>query len=122
MQQTILLDSNENTRKIEREEQGRFVFSVLTAFGLQDNPTWDWDGRELTTEQQIKMRKLLAAYKFEIVDDMDGGVKIYCEQELVGEFKKPHYVLRKDSGQVNPDKKLYLEMKIDTWSVLETKD
>ena len=120
MQSTILLNSNENTKQVELEEQGRFVYSILSAFGL---PLDDWQGDELTTEQHIHLRKVLSTYGFEIVNDLDGGVKIYCKgdnkMDLVGEFRKPRYILRKDARQVDPTKKVYLEMLTDTWSILE---
>jgi hypothetical protein len=122
MQSTILLNSSENTHQVEAEEQGRFVYSILSSFGL---PLDDWQGEELTPEQHIGLRKVLFAYGFDIISDMDGGVKIYLrddntkENSLVAEFKKPHYILRKDAGQPNPNKRLYLEMITNTWSILE---
>jgi hypothetical protein len=120
MQNTILLNTSENTRQVEREEQGQFVRSVLTAFGVPIDTIWT--ETELTVEQNMKLRKLLSQYKIEIVDDMDGGVKMYCEKEKIAEFHKPHYILRKDMGQVDPKKRLYLEMTTNTWSVLDQKD
>lgn len=116
MQSTILLNSSENTKQVELEEQGRFVYSILSAFGV---PVEDWQGGELTTEQHIKLRKTLGEYRIEVINDLDGGVKLYCEGEMIGEFKKPRYVLRKDLKQVDPTKKLYLEMYMSTWSILE---
>jgi hypothetical protein len=120
MHSTILLNSSENTHQVEREEQGRFVHSILSAFNV---PLEDWEGEELTTEQHMKLRKILSAFKIEVISDMDGGIKIYCEgdkkYELIAEFKKPRYVLRKDAGNIDPNKRNYLEMILDTWSILE---
>ena len=122
MQQTILLNSSENTRQIEAEEQGRFIYSILSQFGM---PLEDWDGGELSVEQHMKLRKSLFTRGFEIINDMDGGVKIYLrndttkENDLIAEFKKPYYVLRKDQANINPNKRLYMEMRLDTWFILE---
>jgi hypothetical protein len=117
MQSTILLNSSENTHQIELEEQGRFVYSILSAFGV---PLDDWQGGELSNEQHIHLRSVLRSYQIEVINDLDGGVKIYCEGELIGEFHKPRYILRKDAKQVDPTKRLYLEMITNTWSILET--
>jgi hypothetical protein len=120
MQSTILLNTNENTRQVEREEQGRFVKSILTAFGVPIEE--HWIDEELSVDQTMKIRRILSQYKIEIVDDMDGGVKMFCEKDMIAEFKKPHYVLRKDNSQKDPNKKLYLEMTTNTWSILDRKD
>jgi len=124
MQQTILLNATENTKQVEREEQGYFVHSLLSAFvGAPIDEIWTEP--ELSMEQHTQLRKLLTVYGIEVLNDNDGGVKIYCwnktdnKHELIGEFRKPHYVLKKDPGQVDPNKKQYLEMTINTWSSLE---
>lgn len=124
MQQTILLNATENTRQVEREEQGHFVRSILSAFGVPIDDIWD--SEELSTDQHIKLRKVLSTYKIEIIDDNDGGVKIHCwdketnKYQMIGEFKKPYYRLKQDPSQVNPNKKQYLEMSISTWSIFDT--
>lgn len=120
MQSTILLNSSENTHQVELEEQGRFVHSVLSAFGL---PLGDWQGEVLPVEERMRLRKELASRKIEIVNDLDGGVKVYCESdgkyEMIAEFRKPRYVLRKDAGHPDPNKRTYLEMLLDTWFILD---
>lgn len=103
MTATILLNATENTKQVEREEQGHFVRSILTAFGVPIDDIWNTD--ELSADQNIKLRKLLSTHKIEIVDDCDGGVKIHCwdkdasKYNLIAEFKKPHYVLKKIRGK-----------------------
>lgn len=116
MHSTILLNASENTKQVEREEQGHFVHSILSAFGF---PLEGWQGEELTVEQHMKLRKTLSSRSFEIIDDLDGGVKICLKGELIGEFKKPRYVIRKDAGNIDPNKRIYLEMITETWSILE---
>jgi hypothetical protein len=120
MQTTILLDTNENTRKVEHEEQAHFVRSILTGFNVPIDDIWT--DETLDVADMMKLRKMLSVYKIEIVDDLDGGVKIFCEQSLIAEFKKPHYVLKKDPGQVDPRKRLYLEMTTNTWSILDQEE
>jgi len=122
MQQTILLNATENTKQVEREEQAAFIHSVLTIMGVDEaihSAGIDWQGKDMPVDDIIKMRKLLSNYQLEIVNDMDGGVKIFCEQQLIAEFKKPTYTLRQDLKAVDPRKKLYVEMKTELWSIFE---
>jgi hypothetical protein len=118
MQQVILLNATENTRQVELEERERFVRGVLEAMELPLEGVWD-EQSILSTEGKIKLRSILSAYKIEVVDNMAGEIKIYLEDQLVGEWKKCRYVLKKDLGQHNPKKRLYLEMHTDFSSVFD---
>jgi len=50
---------------------------------------------------------------------MDGGLKIYHEKDIIGEWFKCEYILKKDIGEIDPRKKLFFEMKVNFWSVFE---
>jgi hypothetical protein len=118
MKSVILLNSNENTRQVEDEEKTRFVRSVLDSIGIPLENIWDDDGI-LSVENKIKLRSVLSVYNIKIIDDSDGGLRLYVDQDLVGEWKKCQYVLKKDLSEIDPSKKLYLEMHVDYWSVFE---
>ncbi len=118
MKNVILLNSNENTKQVEEEEATRFVRSVLDSIGLPIDNIWDEDG-VLSVENKIKLRGILSAYSVQIIDDYDGELRIYVEQQLIGEWKKCEYVLKKDLAQPDPSKKLYLEMHVNYWSMFE---
>lgn len=119
---TILLDYNCSTREVEDEEKNRFLFTLLqqcfdtteVAKELQD--IWS-DNLTLTPNQKIKLRSILSKYNILVRDDNDGGLKIYLEKELIGSFKKPRYVLKKQADALEPRKRYYLEMFIECWSM-----
>jgi hypothetical protein len=118
MKNVILLNSNENTKQVEEEEKTRFVRSVLESVGLPIDNIWDEDG-QLSIENKIKLRGILSAYDVQVIDDYDGELRLYADHQLIGEWKKCEYVLKKDLTQVDPSKKLYLEMHVNYWSVFE---
>jgi hypothetical protein len=116
MQYTILLDKHENTKEVEKQEQARFI---KTLFDSLEVPI-EWDPDEaLTIESKLKLRKSLETYNINIINDNDGGVKVFANRDLIGDWFKPHYVLKQDYSQINPNKKLYLEMHVNFWTIFE---
>jgi len=116
MEYTILLDKNAKIREIEAEEQTRFVVSIIEALEIP----FEWDSNQtFTILDKVRLRKLLNQYNISVIDDMEGGLKIFLERELIAEWKKPFYVLREDPSQIDPKKKLYIEMKCSFSSMFE---
>lgn len=116
MQYTILLDKHENTKDVERQEQARFIKTVLDSL---DVPI-DWNPDEsLTITSKLKLRQTLEMYNIHILDDTDSGIKIFVNRDLIGDWSKPHYILKTDYSQIDPNKKLYLEMNINFWTIFE---
>jgi hypothetical protein len=118
MQGTILLNYDENTRRVEEEEKSKFLRSVLDEMGVPVSEFWTSDA-PLTINQKIKLREILGAYSIQVIDDLDGHMQIYVEGELIGEWNKCTYKLKRDLQQLDPRKQLYLEMKIDCWSLFD---
>jgi hypothetical protein len=118
MESVILLNSNENTKQVEEEEKARFTYNVLETLGIPLDDTWDENG-ELSIQGKIKLRSVLSMYNVQIIDDMGGGLQIYCDKQLIANWNKPSYILKKDYHQIDPRKKLFLEMKISAWSIFE---
>ena len=120
MRGTILLNYNENTKRVEEEEKNRFLKSLLDQMDINTDDIWN--GEILSIEQRIKLRGILATYGIQIIDDLDGTLQIYVDNEKVAEWIKPTYKLKKDLRQIDPRKQLYLEMLIEYWSLFEGKD
>lgn len=122
MESVILLNSNENTRQVEEEEKSRFVRSIMDSLGLPVEEVWDENG-ELSVDSKIKLREILLAYEIQVIASADGELQIYHNNDgqevLIGEWKKPQYVLKRDYTARDPRKKLYLEMKVNFWSIFE---
>jgi hypothetical protein len=116
MRYTILLDRNEKTKDIEAQEQSRFVKTVLEALEVPI----DWNPDEpLTVQSKIELRKSFNTHKINVIDDMDGGLKVFHNNDLIGEWYKCSYKLKEDISQIDPKKRLYLEMNIHFWMIFE---
>ena len=116
MQYTVLLNKDAIIRDIEAEEQTRFIMSVIEALEVP----FDWDPNEpFSVLDKVRLRKVLNQYHISIIDDMAGGVKIYLENDKIAEFFKPRYVLKEDPSQIDPKKKLFIEMHCDFNSLFE---
>lgn len=118
MKGTILLNHTENTKKVEEEEKTRFLRSILEQMGVPIQEFWVTED-PLTVDQKIRLRGILVTYGIRIIDDLDGHMQIYVEGELVAEWHKCIYKLKRDLRELDPRKQLYLEMEINCWSLFE---
>ena len=121
MKGIILLNYNDNVQQVEEEEKSRFLRSLLEQMGVPIEDIWK-DEILLTIEQKIKIRNLLTTYAVQVIDDLDGHMQVYVEGEKVGEWNKCIYKLKQDISQLDPRKKLYIEMEIDCWSIFEEQE
>jgi|ERR1035437_4977862 hypothetical protein len=128
MQGTILLNYNENTHQVEEEEKSRFLreflentFESSPDVSTQIKEIWDVDG-PLSAPQKVKMRNILNTYNVMVIDDLDGHMKIYVDNELMAEWLKCSYKLRKDLQVTDPQKRIYLEMHVECWSVFDSQE
>ncbi len=121
MKGIILLNSNENTRLVEEEEKAKFVKNVLEAIGIPVEGLWGEDGG-LSPQGTNQLRRTLASFNTIVVEDGDGGLKIHVDKEVVADWKKPTYILKRDLSEIDPKKKLFLEMHTNFWTVFENAD
>lgn len=120
MKTSIFVD-REDIRTIEAEEQLNFVSDVLENMGLPTDDCFINEGsREFTLSNKINLRALLNKFQVLILDDRDGGIKIFVDNELIAEWKKSTFELRQDLTAINPSKKLFAVLHIEYWSVFET--
>lgn len=121
MKGTLLLNHNEDTKAIEEEEKNKFLYAILDQMGLPVKEFWTNDSI-LTVDQRMKLRNILSTYNIDVLDDSDGHMQIYVEDELIGEWYKCEYKLKKDLRQRDPRKQLYLEMQVNYWSIFEQQE
>lgn len=126
MKGTILLNHNENTRRVEEEEKFRFLrgllvqmFEDVAAVVAQIDEIWT-DETNLTIDQKIRMRQFMNTYGLQVIDDGDGNMKVFLESQLIGEWFKSKYKLKQDLAQIDRKKRFYLEMEVNCWSVFDS--
>lgn len=118
MKGTILLNYSENLNQVEEEEKNRFLYDILDQMGVPITEFWS-PGETLNVNQKIKLRNTLTAFDVHILDDREGRLEVYVENELIGTWDKCNYKLKKDMSALDPRKRLYFEMEVNCWSIFE---
>ena len=119
MKATILLNNNyREAKQVEDEEKSRYLRGILELMGVPIAEIWPSENL-LNVEQRIKLRSILATYNIQVIDDLDGHMQIYVEGEKVAEWFKCNYKLKRDLREIDPRKRHYLEMEVNTWSLFE---
>lgn len=117
----IIQADREDIRTVEKESQNLFIFDILAMCGIPEEqlvPCFPGvDGMSIA--QRMALRKLCSQYDVFIVDDFDGGVKIYVNDDIIAEWKKPHYVMRTDPTAKEKSKRIYVEIHCSWWSLFE---
>ena len=118
MKYTVLLNVDENKKQVETEEQFKFVKSIMEALEIPIN--WNFEEpSSFSIEDKKKFRNTLEQFGIQVIDDRDGIVTIYHEKEKIAEWSKCQYKLKRDYSQINPMKRLYVEMSVNFWSIFE---
>jgi hypothetical protein len=117
---SIYID-REDLALAEAEERDLFIKEVLTKIGIPLEEIWPEEHLE-TVEDKIEFRKLMDHYDVDILDDGDRGVKIYVDDDVIAEWKKPRYILRIDYQARRPVNRVFYEMIISFWSMFEGDD
>lgn len=118
MKATILLNYDENVQEVEEEEKTRYLRSILEQMGIPIQEFWTTDSK-LSIKQRMKLREILGKWGVQVIDDLDGHMQIYVEGELVAEWLKSTYKLKRDLRERDPRKQMYLEMEVNCWSLFE---
>lgn len=117
------LASRDNYRKVEEEWKYEFIYHVLSNIGI---PKEILDGcfpeggiESFTVQHKIELRHYMKQFDVTIVDDRDGGIKIFVEKERIAEWKKCVFALREDPKEVDPSNRLYVEITADIWTIFD---
>lgn len=80
---------------------------------------WKEEDTFLSANQKIKLHDLLSKWNIQVISYNEGGMKIFNDQTLLGDWKSPICIVKKDNLSDNPRKQFYLEITFDHWSVFE---
>ena len=111
----IILVSHQNFKTVENEEKVKWLRSILSKMSI---PLDNWPENPSMNDLR-KMRKLLLSQGVQIIDDNNEGLLIYVGNDLVAEWRKPNYVLKKDINERDPRYRTYLEMHLKRRPVIE---
>lgn len=129
----VRIASLDNFREVEKEWQWEFIFYVLDSIGISEEELKpclpeDNDFSKFNTKEKIAFREIIAKRDITVVDDRDGGIKIYVyigeleENILIAEWKKCKFVYREDSTKISPNNKIYIELQANIWTSFENEE
>ena len=108
-------------REAIEEERLQFIVFVLDAMGvpIEDCFPDSLSPQEVTIDHREKLRAILEKYNINIVDNYDKTCEIFLEKDKVASWMKPWVELKKDFSEVNPKRRIYVEIHLNCWSVFE---
>lgn len=121
----IILTDREETSSFEAKAQLDFILSFLHQSGIPRKkllPCTVTDNQFFSVENKILLRKICDQEQISIVDDTNGGLKIYIKSDnqniLVAEWYKPIHIL-----QIDPKhKKILVQIHIHWWTIFEEEE
>jgi hypothetical protein len=111
----VILVNQQDALEVENEEKVKWALNILETMGL---PVNEWQV-EPTMNNLRSIRRQLKSEDIDVIDDSNGGLEIYCMGTLIGEWRKPRYILREDPKEINDYYKYYLEMHINEKTYLD---
>lgn len=115
IQYSIFVD-REDVKTVEEEERNGFIKDTLKQIGLDIDDIWP--EILLSLEEKIKLRDYLNKFDILILDTKD-TFEIYVGKELVAKWYRPLFALKTDLSEINPSKKIFVEMTIMHESIFE---
>lgn len=115
IQYTIFVD-REDVKTVEEEERNGFVKKTLEQIGLDVSEIWP--DILLSVGEKIKLRDYLNKFDVLILDTKE-TYEIYVGKELVAKWYRPLFKLKTDLSEINPSKKIFIEMTIMYESIFE---
>lgn len=119
LKEVILLNYTDNVRNVEMQEKLKFLLETFLHMSLPEEELEKVFGGDidLSVEQKLELKKILNKYNIRL--DYTEGLDIYLDEELIAQWHKPIYILKRDFSKERK-KQLYLEMTIEKWSIFES--
>jgi hypothetical protein len=117
MNKVILLNKNDASIG-EEEAKYEFLKFNLLSMGLPVAEYLPETYDNFTVNFRIKLRETLFKYQV-FIKEIGKEMQIWVDNKLIAEWKRPKFVLKCDGEEINPSKRLYLEMHLDYYSSLE---
>jgi hypothetical protein len=72
--------------------------------------------------QKAKLRKVLDQNNITISDNHDGSLLVFIDHDIIAEWGVPNFKLHFDGKEPNQQKRWYIEVEIDCWSVFDDEE
>lgn len=122
MKEVILLDHNENTKKLEEELKTQFVDRLLQIIGIETSEYYDVNSLNSSPAEKIKLKNLIINQNIEIIDYPGDDLIAYHNNDIIGIFKKPIFKLKRDASVRDKKKSLFLEMHVEFATAFDEDD
>jgi hypothetical protein len=98
-----------------------WICSILSQTGMNLDNCFPESGnyQDQTIEQKAQLRNNLNDNNILIIDNNDNSIIVYIQDQIIAEFKKPLYIRREDLSEINPKKRIYIEINIECNSVFD---
>jgi hypothetical protein len=130
MQTTILLPHNDDIEKTEEEFKYRCLKSILDGLEINTGNLFV-DKFSLTIDEKIALKALLQQNQIFVENYPRDEMKVYLlnnieengvvkkENVVIGHFKKCRYTLKRDPLEIDPSKRIYLELTLDFTTIFD---
>jgi hypothetical protein len=106
------------------EEKLQFLVFVLDSMGLNLEGCFPdpLNPKEITVDHRSKLFETLQKFNISVIDYADKTFELYLEKDKVASWGKHWVELKKDLSEINPKRKIYVEIHLDCWSIFEQKE
>lgn len=106
------------------EEKLQFIIFVLESMGLDLEGCFPdpLNQKDITVEHRIKLKEILDKYNISILNNKDKTFDIYLEKDKIASWLKHWVELKKDFSEIDPRRRIYVEIHLECWSVFEEKE
>ena len=123
-----------NFREVEEEWKYEFIIYVFQGMGMPAELLEQYfpeSYEDFGISQKKELKKFLNKEGIVIIDDCDGGLKFYMDQVrsenniehvLIATWKKCRFNYREDPKEIDPAKKIYVEVVADPWVIFEEEE
>lgn len=106
------------------EEKLQFLVFVLDSMGVELDGCFPdpLNPANITADHRSKLAELLNKFAISIIDNKDKTFDIFLEKDKIASWLKHWIELKKDFSEINPKRRIYVEIHLECWSIFEQKE
>lgn len=119
MTDKIVLINREDYNSFTDEAKYNFIKDVFLNIGLPVEGCYPENYKEQTVKQRIELRELLKKFNVILSENSREMAEIIVDGKVIAKWSKPFCTLKQDYQTLDPQKKYYLEVKLDCYSIFD---